>query len=57
MQNQQQAQMTMMKNKDMGMNMDSCHTTMYVFGILVLASLAAQVILQFKILKKLRKKQ
>lgn len=53
----QNTQMMMEHNgmKDMYMSMTGCHTTMYVFGFLVIIALVTQVILQAKMLKELRR--
>ena len=53
--NQMVAMMEQNGSMNMEMTMHSCHTTIYVFGILVILGLVAQVVLQSKMLKQLRK--
>ena len=57
MQNQAESQMMMGQGGkgDMAMPMQSCRTTMFVFGILVIVALVIQIVLQAKMLKELRR--
>jgi hypothetical protein len=52
---QQQIVMEQYGKSGMEMSMYSCHTTLYVFGALVIIGLLIQIILQSKMLKALRK--
>lgn len=51
----QQKQVVTEQKAGMEMPMQSCHTTMYVFGFLVMIGLVTQIFLQSKIIKELRK--
>ena len=60
MQNQDGSQQTQMMMEQggksgMGMSMTGCHTTMYVFGLIVIVALLIQVVLQAKMLTELRR--
>ena len=53
----QQKQAIMEQNGKMGdeMPMASCHATMHIFGLLVIVGFIMVIVLQFKMLKELRK--
>ena len=51
----QDSQMMMEQKGDMMMQMQGCHTTMHVFGFLVLLGILVQIVLQSKMLKELRR--